>query len=409
MAHLLHLSDIHFQGVRDATGRNIDDAVRADLLQDLRRLAEDLPDFDLVLVVGDLAATGKAPEFERAAEFLEDTCKIVGTPSSQVVCVPGNHDVDRDEQDPLHGGLRRLLRTTDPEGVVDALEWVLQDASAAEILHRPFSAYNDLARSFGCEVTGARPVWPPKDLDLGGRTLRIRGVNSALVCDGTEGHERESDRLILGANQLAALAEDHDVVSMLLCHHPLRWLRDADHVSPWLNRAHILLTGHEHSLGIRTSPDGRSVAIEAGAVNPERTSADWAPAYNILDLSADDTTLEVGVRVRTYGQERAGFVADPRFGDRHQLAVPLSRAGTVEPEETEPVEVLAPEPVVSENRAMIHRVLRVAPDIRAGAARQLGLLAEDDLLADPEAERALLRRTQDQGKLSALRDLLDGN
>ena len=86
------------------------------------------------------------------------------------------------------------------------------------------------------------------------------------------------ERLILGDVQLAQLTEDVETVSILLCHHPVNWLRDGDIVDQWLARPHLLLTGHEHELGIVECADGRSATIAAGAVTPERTETGWAPS-----------------------------------------------------------------------------------------------------------------------------------
>lgn len=322
MIRLLHLSDIHFSRSVGNSLLDIDAAVRTDLLNDLRALGAGITPIDAILVVGDVAATGAVEEYERANEFLDEAAAVVRCERSSVVCVPGNHDVDWTRQKPLHDGLRRLLRTAEPRRVGSELLRVLRDADAATILHEPFANYNQFAAPLGCTVRAEAPIWGAKELDIDGYPLRIRGVNSALTCDGTESDERMDARLVLGDVQLAQLAGDVDTVSILLCHHPVNWLRDEDIVDQWLARPHLLLTGHEHELGIVERADGRSATIAAGAVTPERSETGWTPAYNVIELSQEGDYLLVDVRVRCYGKGRTGFGPDERFDDPHRMRLP---------------------------------------------------------------------------------------
>ena len=76
MTRILHLSDLHFG--RPAVPAQIE-AIEA-LVQAER--------FDVVAISGDLSQRARAGEFQRAAVFLRDARRV-----SQVIVVPGNHDV----------------------------------------------------------------------------------------------------------------------------------------------------------------------------------------------------------------------------------------------------------------------------------------------------------------------------
>jgi 3',5'-cyclic AMP phosphodiesterase CpdA len=76
MLRLFHVSDLHFG--RPAVPEQIE-AIEA-LIQAER--------FDVVAISGDFSQRARFGEFQRAQAFLRDTRKV-----SQVVCVPGNHDV----------------------------------------------------------------------------------------------------------------------------------------------------------------------------------------------------------------------------------------------------------------------------------------------------------------------------
>jgi predicted MPP superfamily phosphohydrolase len=401
MLRLLHLSDIHFHSSPSDPQRDVDLAVRRDLLADLQALGEAARSIDAVLVVGDLAASGKDREFELAREFLSEVCQITDCQPLNIACVPGNHDVDRDTHCQLHMGLRTLLRTEASASITDTLEAIFAEEASSAVLHAPFAAYNRFARPLGFAVTAEKPVPAAWDIAMGEHTVRIRGVNSALICDATDTDQHDEGKVVLGANQLSVLAEDHDVITVLMCHHPGSWLRDADYVDPWLARPHLLLTGHEHTLGIISRPDGLSLSIASGAVNPERTKPGWAPAYNIIELEVEDENLIIRVRVRSYGMKRTGFGAHPEHPDLEVFRIPLSRAPA--PLKLAPASnVEPPAPVRSGEREMIFEIMSVSPDVREVAARRLSLLDEGQKLRTEADEDRLISRARLEGALESL-------
>lgn len=76
MTRLFHVSDLHFG--RPAVPEQIE-AIES-LIQQER--------FDVVAVSGDFSQRARFGEFQRAHAFLRDAARV-----SQVICVPGNHDV----------------------------------------------------------------------------------------------------------------------------------------------------------------------------------------------------------------------------------------------------------------------------------------------------------------------------
>ena len=405
MLRFLHLSDIHFNPSPGEPERDIDLIVREDLLQDLRNQAERITPVDAVLVVGDLAASATAEQYELARRFLEEACAIVGCDPKRIACVPGNHDIDRTAHGPLHDGLRRLLRTIPASEISARIEQILTDRDAAEIIHQPLERYNRFALPLGWAVTASHPIPEGWDIPLGAHTLRIRGVNSALICDETDDHEHDGTRVALGTSQLAQLGADQNTITLLMCHHPRRWLRDRQHAEPWLARPHILLTGHEHEAGIEPNDDGRSLTIASGAVNPERNNHNWQPAYNILELDADDTNLTINILARAYPKHRTGFDADERWPDGKKVPIPLARHT---PPDTQPPGPPIPTepPVTSDERAMIYSILTAPTDTREQAAHGLGLLQDGESLRTSNDEARLLAHARETGKLKALAEAL---
>ncbi len=385
------------------------------MLEDIRTMTELRGNSDAILVVGDVAAKGTQTEYEVAAKFLDRVCELAGVAPDRVACVPGNHDVDRTAQGPLHAAARYQLRGVEAPSISDTLLRLLQDDEGAQTILRPLRAYNDFALRYGCSLSESSLLWKPKVLSLGDRKLRLHGITSAWISDASDSPEKDELKNVVGLFQLAQVADEPNTISVALCHHPLRWIRDAELVKPWLSRAQIVLTGHEHAPGIEVSPDGTSIWIASGAVNPVRTQAGWIPAYNLIELESVGELLDVRVYARSWQRERAEFGPDTSSGrpasHRLRLArlpgeqrdsdmapsdhrVPPAGMAVVPPE---------PEPFVSDERQMVYRVMRASPDARRRAARELNLLPPNSEDMDGlEMDRELLRRALEEGTLAAL-------
>lgn len=412
----LHLSDIHFAHRDGSPDTDLDDAVRERMLDDISHMHHRLGDMDAVLVVGDIAVRGKRTDYEVAASFLERVCKLVGLAEDQVVCVPGNHDIDRDRHDALHAAVRYQLRKIEPLKISGVLLQLLEEEDGRQLLLRPLEAYNRFALRYGCAIGHGSLVWKPKTLKLGARDVYLHGLNSAWVCDKNDSYVCSDKQVVAGLFQLASVASDPSVISVVLCHHPLRWLRDADLVQSWLARAQLVLTGHEHEAGIAMSDDKRSLRIASGAVNPNQNQAGWIPAYNVIDLTliAADR-LQVQIFSRTWQNSRAEFGPDQstpqpytcelrldpspmiRESPDIQLAVPSASELSLPANST----TVAPEPerFVSDKREMVYDIMSVSPDKRRNSARTLGLLDEEQELNGFELDKKLLRCALDSGQL----------
>ncbi len=192
---------------------------------------------------------------------------------------------------------------------------------------------------------------------------------------------------------------------MTLCHHPSNWLRDASDVDQWGSAAHLILTGHEHSFGIKVDEDQRRAWIASGAVSPSRAEDGWFPAYNIIeidDVAEGETELVIRVYVRCW-QVGAQFGADARFGNPHEIRLNLDR--TVPPAASH---VVAKNPRALDDieRTHAHRVMAAPPDRRRTVARDLGL--PEAPATGLEGDRKILRWAIESGKLPELAARLVG-
>ena len=391
---LLHLSDIHFKVFDGPEHHDLELQVREQMIADIQRVHRLVGDMDAVLVVGDIAHSGRREQYELASEFLDRVTDIIGCEPDQVICVPGNHDINRDAHDPLHDAVRWYLRRLPARRLSDDLRRILSTGAGADLLLRPLDAYNAFALRYECDLAQDAVTWRPKEFQLGGRQLIVYGANSSWVCDATDSDAQDETQVVLGAFQCGQVSAHADAIGLTLVHHPGNWLRDRTQSEPWLALSHVILTGHEHASGITLDAARRNVVIASGAVNPDRTENGWIPAYNVLkfDLADGAEDLAVAIHVRCWQKDRAEFGPDPRFDDPYSLEIRIGdRALDKPPEPVAVVPIAEPEPLKSDRRAMIYNIMRAAPDTRLIAAQELGLVAQPQLRG-LELDRHILER-----------------
>lgn len=310
---LIHLSDIHFNKTITGTAYDLDEDLRNELERDSVRVKDTAGQVQGVLITGDIGFSGAPEEYQTALAWLEAYCSMVGCPSENVWCTPGNHDVDRDAIDDsaLAQTLRRDLRPSEPSEVDSWIQKFSLDAPAAEVLYSPIANYNqEFASKFGCQIDAENPFWEHNLTLNDGSVLRLHGVNSALVSDKNDNNA--NSKLIVGGAQGQVRSED-GVEYVILCHHPPSWLVDRDQRTDcWNARVGLQLFGHKHR--DRISRIDQSVVVVAGAANPDRREPDWKPAYNVLRIwvagEGASRKLMVEVYPRVWNEAEAQFQAD---------------------------------------------------------------------------------------------------
>jgi 3',5'-cyclic AMP phosphodiesterase CpdA len=430
---LLHLSDIHFHGYGLGWDEDVDQ--RDELIRDVERLVVGGGTVDGVLVGGDVAFSAQPSQYADAFGWLDRVCAVGGCDPSNVWVVPGNHDVDRSvvNGSAIAKEFRTAARGCDVSAIDQTLHERLSRDAGAEALMEPFRAYNDFASQKNCAVSAQRPSWHDETLSLDGLTLRIVGVNSALVSDAADSSEEEN-KLLVGTYQ-CVFRRSPTIVNVVLCHHPPNWLRDWTIVEPYMRRAHVVFFGHEHIYSARQEVDRATLYVCAGAVGPERLGLqptdEFAPTYNLLSLERDGDQLRVQVEPRVWWHNRTRFDSHPDGVSEFRIAVDLEcvdPATVVDSAET--VGVSDDELAISANplagsvpsetvvvdddghdsgrdrlelRRIGVRYMSKPVTRRIDIARMLGVLREDDLKLPPsEMYPGLLRRIREEGMIDEL-------
>jgi len=319
----VHLSDIHFGQEKNGTFVLHEDA-RDKLIEDCEALSATHGPADGILVIGDIAYAGKREQYDTAAQWLTKVSEAAGCEKYSVRTIPGNHDIDRSKINAFCMNAHTALRNALPTNLNGDLESHLAVDEVGNPLLLKVAAYREFASRFDCDFPSLRsPCWT-KDYPLGSQyTLRLLGMNSVQVSDGEDG----LGKMILGNNQYV-IKEQVNVVPVALIHHPLPWFKDAADAKPLLQRAAVLLFGHEHTLGVdlvKNQFEQVQLQIFSGATNPPEGTQEYPFRYNWIELALagepSQPHLRVSVWPRVWSFGRAAYIPNQEIlGTRECLA-----------------------------------------------------------------------------------------
>ena len=314
----VHVSDIHF-GQERGSEVYVHDDVKDCLIADIAEVCarEGIPRMEGVIVTGDVAFSGKAEEYERAGAWLDRLTGAIGCEESDVMVVPGNHDIDRNRI----SALARLMLARMLEGGDSELDLFLADEHDREVLYGKFEHYRRFAEAYGCPMKTDGGVAIERKVEIApDRFLRFVGLNSALLCSETD---NDGSLLIGGKQRVLPRRKGEELV--VLCHHPLESLQDGEVASRYIRtRARVHIFGHVHRPSLSMdSPEGNGdlLTLSAGAVVPPEVGDAYSYTYNVISFEWDAETngLQVSVVPRCWNQEAMRFGPDAeRFGSERK-------------------------------------------------------------------------------------------
>jgi calcineurin-like phosphoesterase family protein len=323
----LHISDLHFNTLDNDHLDPFAD-IRNQLQRDLSTLVERIGPVDAILVGGDIAHKAHKVEYQRAGKWFDDLCQQVNLPVDRLFVVPGNHDVDRQIAS-NYASIRDAhlkLRSCQIHNVDSEIRTYFRDQEDKNRLFRAIEEYNIFAQTYGCQFDAEKPYWEYIFPFASGIKLILRGINSTLVSNALDSDESEKLKLVIGKGQ-ATCENKTDSIYMVMCHHPPSWLRDRSDIESILNsRATIQLYGHIHEFQTETGGLGKSLKIQAGAVQPDLVETPFSPCYNLIQLDlnlGEPQTLNVQVWSRTWNPNTHGFRADFTDAGAEYLEVQL--------------------------------------------------------------------------------------
>jgi predicted MPP superfamily phosphohydrolase len=308
----LHLSDIHF-GHGPVSHRWDQKLVLKALSDDLTRLSDrGIPKPDAILITGDIAFSGAKLEYDEAAIWIEQIINEFKLARSDVLIVPGNHDVSRelDRRDRNVARLVARLRAGE-----ESLDEALANTEDRRLLENRLANYLDFAGHFlrteDTESTNIGLYWHQQRTAALGLVIRFVGLNTSIL----SANDEDKAKLRVGKEQLAVglstLTARPGEANVILTHHPLNWLGDYQEVASWIRaRADVHLCGHIHegeSEKLRKGGGIEIVSVVAGAVHGEARDV-IGHGYSVASIVARvDGRLTLRIWPRSWSQPNKDF------------------------------------------------------------------------------------------------------
>ncbi|QEX23241.1 hypothetical protein FRZ61_31770 [Hypericibacter adhaerens] len=305
----IHLSDIHF-GQEKGGEVVIHNDAKERLIEDVTVAMAALPQrrANGIIVTGDIAYAGKVEEYTAAGAWLDRVANAAGCDITSIQVVPGNHDIDLARISPA----TKLMLGTIIENGEAELDTYLANEQDRELLYARFAAYRPFAEGYNCSLDRSGGLASNRVVEVApNRLLRFIGLNSALVCSGKD----KAGSLLLGARQ-RVLPKEPGQELIVLCHHPLNWLRDSVDARKYVrSRARVFISGHEHKPAVHVDQieEGQDLMmLAAGATIPPTADEIYTYTYNIIEFEWDERSdsLRVAIHPRAWNDNKKEFRED---------------------------------------------------------------------------------------------------
>lgn len=297
----LHLSDFHFQ-TKYSSQWDSDIVINA-LIEDLHGLKQKYSlSPDVIFVSGDITYSGKIEEYEIAKVFFDDLLNITNLEKKQLVVIPGNHDVFRDDISP---GAKIIASSLENSTILH--EVLFNDFDRQLILQR-LDNYSKFVEDYFVDHIpfNNREYFYVHKMDIADQKVAVLGLNSVLLSNS---RGEDYGHLALGEHQVrqALEASSNAGLRIALLHHPFEWTHSFDRETCealLVDGCDFILCGHLHRTGLlfHETPDARAMMITAGSSFKSRQAHN---AYNMvqLDLNRNQGT----VYLRAWSPRSGGF------------------------------------------------------------------------------------------------------
>ncbi len=256
----LHISDFH---IKDGDGYDSMVVLSAlvSKVQEYKESGRQSP--EAIFVTGDIAHSGKSTQYQQASAFFDELLAATGLNKSRLFVIPGNHDVDRDQGEMLLRTLADDQKSISFFGKPSQVDQYINKLQAFRTWHsKYFAGIRSLAPHTSCE--------PLSIIEVNGLRIAVSLINSALFSQGDDDHAK----LWIGTRCLdpivAAVRDSMADIRIVLVHHPLDWLHDAERsvITSTLNdNFDLILRGHLHETDVQSTAGvmGSALHIVCGA------------------------------------------------------------------------------------------------------------------------------------------------
>ena len=262
----LHISDFHCkEGVQWSQ-----DIVLKSLLDDIEQKYSNRLSPDLIFITGDISFSGKKTEFEIAQSFINKLSEITKVKKDNIFFVPGNHDVDRNEEEDAVVGARLVTKS------LSELDRLYSNPKRLKTLYNRQKNYREFVNANrSVEIYSDDSSDHNIEIELKSIKIKILLLDSAWLAHD----DRDCKQLAVGLQQIKNCVDKnhHKYLVIALMHHPVSWLKEIEELSienALIDHTHIVLRGHVHQGDISSieKNNERLVVFTAGASYETRAS-----------------------------------------------------------------------------------------------------------------------------------------
>lgn len=307
---ILQISDIHWTKHHPWEDDFL--GMKAKFLTDVKEYVEAGYEIDYIIICGDIAFKGLKEEYSKALEYIGKVCENANCKREDVFVVPGNHDLNRNSDGHEKREMMNAALSFGQNNNCFLDDMILKSADMRKIQFAAFSEYNAFAKNFFCAeklmgkclqndenetVTESDELYYEVELPkkVGDFSVRVKGVNTALNCDGWDYGDNNKDghKQILPKRAYTLGEEKKQEIRIFIGHHPLEYLTSRTEVEEYIDsHYHIQLFGHVH---IQNVEGGNSVRLLSGAFDPPRAKKEgekekYLPVYNFIIIEQKDST-----------------------------------------------------------------------------------------------------------------------
>nr|WP_320022757.1 metallophosphoesterase [uncultured Draconibacterium sp.] len=296
----IHITDLHV-GVSgyDILFPKLKHEFEKDLILMIRKLGK----IDIVFFTGDITQAGKKEEFDQANVYINELWKIFKKYNSNpiLVCVPGNHDLERPDK---NRAVAKLIRDYHKDKENRELFWQDGDNECMDLIESSFSNYTNWYKSLEIPTPkeikhGLMPGDFSCNLEINNINIGILGLNTSFIQISEGDYE---GKIEFGLKQLKHCFDNElfswkakNDISILLSHHSYGWFSE-DSQKFYKSDLNPENTFYNHFCGHLHIPES---TIE-GAIGSELRRQQIAPSLFGLEFFNDTVERVHGYNLGSY-------------------------------------------------------------------------------------------------------------
>ena len=297
----LHLSDLHV-GLENES----QELALMNIVDAIAERSKSKP-FDLVLMTGDLAYSGKVAEYDRLKKLIVDPIReLPEFEHTRFIAVPGNHDVDCDI------GYPPTVTALGRKKSEEFFHLNEKGKRLRQLRAESFSAYSKFL--IDANIEGVNPVEEPAcTIDAESSTVQLQLICVVTAFFSSKDLENEKHNVPAPIHPIRYLLTEgnQDPHRFILAHHPTDWFTPESQQqldSLLVEHNVVYLHGHEHRIQANFGRRGLT-SVGFGAVYQRSLEAESTPYYrNSFAICELDGSLHIDIR--TWDPENGKWTND---------------------------------------------------------------------------------------------------